>query len=187
MAMHRLSSMPRALTAGVRSFSSTRPAADLARVQLLGNLGAAPQRFSLASGSGEGVRYKVAVNRGKDRPASWFTVVCFDPAQVDRLAPQATSGSSGGGGGGGSVGGAGGVASAEELKGAKVLVDATIDIQPVKDDSGSTVGERVQLRQTHLQIVSRPGASGGSGGQGGRRGADDVSAQRLAGEDSFSG
>ena len=74
------------------------------------------------------------------------------------------------------------------LKGAKVLVDALIDIQPVKDDSGNTIGERVQLKQTGLQIISRPGQQQSQGGGGaGRRGADDVQAQRLAGEDSFSG
>ena len=151
-----------------RHFTTTRLARDLAKVQLLGNLGASPQRFSLASGNGEGVRYKVAVNRGKDRPASWFTVVSFDTTQIDRLAPKE--------GGGGAE---------SDLKGAKVLVDALLDVQPLKDDSGSIIGDRVQLRQVGLQIISKPGQQ--QGGGEGRRGADDVHAQRLAGEDSFSG
>ena len=154
-----------------RHFTTTRLARDLAKVQLLGNLGASPQRFSLASGNGEGVRYKVAVNRGKDRPASWFTVVSFDTTQIDRLAPK--DGSGGGG-------------AESDLKGAKVLVDALLDVQPLKDDSGSIIGDRVQLRQVGLQIISKPGQQQGGGGEG-RRGADDVQAQRLAGEDSFSG
>ena len=185
MATLRTITIPRAIrqltTSSTRPFSTSRPSLDLAKVQLLGNLGATPQRFTLNSGNGEGVRYKVAVNRGKDKPASWFTVVSFDAGQIDRLAPNNDNAASGGGQGGGG----------EDLKGAKVLVDALIDIQPVKDDSGNTIGERVQLRQTGLQIISRPGAGqqggGGSGSGGGSRGADDVHAQRLAGEDSFSG
>lgn len=74
---------PRSFT---RAFSSTR-APQVARMTLVGRLGAAPEEVTV-SGEKTLVRYVVATNHGKgeDQKTSWFRVASFvQGAQKDYL------------------------------------------------------------------------------------------------------
>jgi len=73
----RMATAPRA----VRAFSTT-PARPLARITLIGRVGAAPELQATATGK-EIIKYSVAHSYGpKDnRKTSWFNVAAFEPSE----------------------------------------------------------------------------------------------------------
>lgn len=78
--------VPSAFSAQARSFSSTgAAAAALARINLVGNLGSAPELVNTSTGR-ELVRYTVGVTSGPrhDRRTSWFRVASFVPEGATR-------------------------------------------------------------------------------------------------------
>ncbi|KAK7728063.1 ssDNA-binding protein, mitochondrial [Botryosphaeria dothidea] len=67
-----------AFAAGRRAFSTT-PRAQLAKMTIIGRLGAEPELYS-SNGGREIVRYVLATNTGRreNNETSWFQVACFD-------------------------------------------------------------------------------------------------------------
>lgn len=154
-----------------RAFSTGRPARDLATCQLLGRFGSTPTTFKTRDGR-PAVRYLFAVNRvsqpspssssskGQDTgETSWFNVVSFDERAIERL-------------------------TSEDLKGAKALVDAAIDIKSRKDDESGKYFDQVSLRQTGLHIIERNKKTTTTTSRGGDK--DQEAHDRAALEDSFS-
>jgi len=78
--MRRMATAPRA----VRAFSTT-PTRPLAKIILVGRLGATPEVLTTASGK-EIVKYSVAHSHGsrENRKTSWFNVVQIDPREGTR-------------------------------------------------------------------------------------------------------
>jgi len=72
--MRRAAQAPRA----IRAFSTTQSAQQMARIQLIGRLGEAPEVQPTSTG-GEYIRYNIATNSGtkENRQTSWWRVVCF--------------------------------------------------------------------------------------------------------------
>lgn len=152
-----------------RCFSTSRPRFDLATCQLLGRFGNTPQVFQTKDGR-PAVRYLFAVNRGQQpggnnnntdssQSTSWFNVVSFDERSIERLTN-------------------------EDLKGAKALINANLDVKKHKDESTGVYSDIVNIRQTGMHILERSKKSGS--GEGQQQQQSDAEAQRLAGEDSFS-
>ncbi|KAK9367495.1 hypothetical protein V1509DRAFT_626100 [Lipomyces kononenkoae] len=114
-------------TAGTaRFFSSTSVTKDLARITLIGRLGADPEKATSSNGR-DYVRYSVAVKQGRDAEPSWYHVVCFDQ-YLDYLVHNFS-------------------------KGNLVYVDATASLQPFETADGRRVGS-LQLVQRSIQRLS---------------------------------
>jgi hypothetical protein len=76
-----------ALASSTRAFSSSR-ASQLARMTVIGRLGAAPEEFSVSSGDRTLVKYVIGTSYGKGekQKTSWFRVASFvEGAQKDFL------------------------------------------------------------------------------------------------------
>lgn len=136
-----------------RSFSTSRPARDLATCQLLGRFGSTPTTFKTRDGR-PAVRYLFAVNsNNKTDETSWYNVVSFDERAIERL-------------------------TSEDLKGAKALVNAALDVKSRKDEGSGRYFDQVSLRQTGLHIIERNKKATAT--------ADQEAHDKAALEDSFS-
>ncbi|KAK9315579.1 hypothetical protein V1524DRAFT_429231 [Lipomyces starkeyi] len=118
----------RSTVASARSFSSTSAAKDLARVTLIGRLGANPEKATSANGR-DYVRYSVAVKQGRETEPSWYHVVCFDQ-YLDYLLNNFS-------------------------KGSLIYVEASASLQPFETADGRRVGS-LQLVQRSIQRLSSP-------------------------------
>ncbi|KAK9325106.1 hypothetical protein V1517DRAFT_315391 [Lipomyces orientalis] len=116
----------RSTATSARSFSSTSAAKDLARVTLIGRLGANPEKATSANGR-DYVRYSVAVRQGRDTEPSWYHVVSFDQ-HLDYLLNNFA-------------------------KGNLVYVEASASLQPFETADGRRVGS-LQLVQRAIQRLS---------------------------------
>ncbi|KAK9449402.1 uncharacterized protein V1518DRAFT_415905 [Limtongia smithiae] len=113
--------------AATRPFSATPAASDLARITLIGRLGADPERLTSANGR-DYARYSVAVSSPqRNGETSWYHVVSFDP-NLDYLSNNFT-------------------------KGALVYVEANATLQPFETADGRRVGS-LQLVQRNIQRLS---------------------------------
>ncbi|CCG81871.1 Putative uncharacterized protein [Taphrina deformans PYCC 5710] len=114
-----------------RQFSTTSFHRDTATCQLLGKFGSTPSTFTTRDGQ-PGVRYLFAVNRGSmdNATTSWFNVVSFDERAIERL-------------------------TVEDLKGAKALVNGTLDVRRSKDDKTGQYSDQVNIKQISLHIIER--------------------------------
>ncbi|KAK9238946.1 hypothetical protein V1525DRAFT_399932 [Lipomyces kononenkoae] len=122
------SSALRSIAGSTRLFSSTTVTKDLARVTLIGRLGADPEKATSANGR-DYARYSVAVRQGRDTEPSWYHVVCFDQ-HLDYLLNNFA-------------------------KGNLIYVDATASLQPFETADGRRVGS-LQLVQRTIQRLSAP-------------------------------
>ena len=79
-AARRLGALAPSASSGLRAFSASARAANVARMQLVGRLGGDPELVTTAGGR-EIVRYTVATNYGpaEDRKVSWFRVASYLP------------------------------------------------------------------------------------------------------------
>lgn len=119
------------LRQGLRHFSTSRISRDAATCQLLGKFASTPNTFTTKDGK-PAVGYLFAVNKGppENQTASFFNVVSFDERVIERL-------------------------TVEDLKGAKALVNGSLQIRRLKDDATGTYSESINIRQLSLHIIER--------------------------------
>ncbi|BFZ53040.1 ssDNA-binding protein, mitochondrial [Savitreella phatthalungensis] len=150
-----------------RAFSTTQKVNDFATCQLFGRI-SQPQKFSSERTGTQGVKYGVAVTRRSQAGSgetTWYNVVSYDASQIERLAGDELDPS-------------------RSIKGAKVLVNAQIDLK--KAANGSI--DNLTLKQVSLHVLARPQNRDGLANQSQRDSArDDYDHQSKALEDSFSG
>lgn len=117
----------------IRSFSTTRVKRDAATCQLLGKFGSTPTTFRTKEGR-PAVRYLFAVNRGAPgsdtQTTSWFNVVSFEERAIERL-------------------------TSEDLKGAKALINATLDVKKQRDETTGQYSDIVNIKQTGMHLIER--------------------------------
>ncbi|KAK9473697.1 uncharacterized protein V1510DRAFT_413636 [Dipodascopsis tothii] len=113
-----------------RSFSSSPAVRDVAKLTLVGRLGADLSAQTSANGR-QYVRYPIAVRSGREE-TSWFQVVSFD-SNVDYLVENFK-------------------------KGSLVYIEASASMQPYETSDGRKVAS-LQLVQRSIQKLSNPQAA----------------------------
>jgi single-strand DNA-binding protein len=116
-----------------------------AKVQLMGNLGKDPEVFSFEgrNGKSEGVKFPVAVNRGKDdsKVTDWFECLCF--GQTAKTAKEWL------------------------LKGKTVIVFGKLSFREWEGKDGK-LGHSTEVIADDIQFVPNGGGNGASGGANGK-------------------
>ncbi|KAF3923699.1 hypothetical protein ABW20_dc0102739 [Dactylellina cionopaga] len=121
--------------ATARLFSTTTSRADLARVQVIGNIGTEPEISQTSAGSPM-IKYSVASNLGSadKKTTQWHRVVAFNEPNPDRLA-----------------------------KGSRVFLEGDLRISTYDGEDGKKLTS-VSIIQRSLSILSKPrGESTGEG------------------------
>lgn len=79
------------LQKSARQFSTTSSRLNVARMTLVGRVGATPTQAVSKAGN-EYLKYPIAVNTGKDQ-TSWFNILAFDPNLVQFITKHVDKGS----------------------------------------------------------------------------------------------
>ncbi|KAK9466016.1 hypothetical protein V1512DRAFT_226993 [Lipomyces arxii] len=118
----------RKFAGAARSFSSSSVTRDVARMTIIGRLGADVEKHTSVNGR-DYARYNVAVNQGRDSETSWYHVVSFD-SNLEYLVDN-------------------------YKKGNLVYIEATASLQPFTTAEGRRVGS-LQLVQRNIQKIATP-------------------------------
>ena len=130
-----------------------------AKVQLMGNLGKDPEVFSFdgRNGKSEGVKFSIAVNRGKEdnKVTDWYECLCF--GQTAKTAKEWLQ------------------------KGKTVIVFGKLSFRDWEGKDGKK-GHSTEVIADDIQFVPNGGGNGASGGAGnGKAAAPNGGANREAG------